>query len=485
MQEAAARDVTAVRAIETADRARTLWSDADRAWASRAAAEVEGESAAPLAFLARRASLALERLSERNPAVGRVVRAFAWRRWITPVTVASAFVAGVAVDQIGSGGRVNILAPPALGLLAWNLVVYALLAAKAITGVAHGGRAAGPLQRIVGRLAGASPRLPKIAAGAPLSTALASFAADWSRLAAPLYTARAARVLHLAAAAMGAGVITGLYLRGIAFEYRATWQSTFLDAEHVRGLLAWALAPGSLATGIPVPPVGEIASIRSSGALASENAARWLHLYAATLLIVVIGPRLALAAIDGWIERRRARRLPVALDEPYFRRLLRGVRGGPVHVQAIPYSYAVPPAAAEGLASIVERAFGARSRLTVAPAVAYGSEDSLPSTLIANDAGTVIALFNVTATPEIESHGAFVTAVAHLAGRGRDLFALVDESAYRARWPDDEHRLAERRAAWRDLLYVRRVPALFADLGDPDLAAAEAAIEAVLEASPR
>jgi len=60
MNEKNALEVTAVRAIETSDRGRTLWSDADRAWASRAAAEVVGEGASVDAFVARRAKLALE-----------------------------------------------------------------------------------------------------------------------------------------------------------------------------------------------------------------------------------------------------------------------------------------------------------------------------------------------------------------------------------------------------------------------------------------
>ena len=40
MDEARALDVVAVRAVEAADSARALWSDDERAWASRAAAEV-------------------------------------------------------------------------------------------------------------------------------------------------------------------------------------------------------------------------------------------------------------------------------------------------------------------------------------------------------------------------------------------------------------------------------------------------------------
>jgi hypothetical protein len=116
-------------------------------------------------------------------------------------------------------------------------------------------------------------------ASAPLANAIAAFTAAWTERAAPLYAVRAARVLHLAAAVFAAGVLTGMYVRGLAFEYRASWESTFLGPETVYALLAFALAPGAWLTGIGVPDVAHIASIRTGADPGSENAALWLHLY--------------------------------------------------------------------------------------------------------------------------------------------------------------------------------------------------------------
>jgi hypothetical protein len=82
MDERAALAVTAGRAVETSDRARSLWSDADRAWASRAASETVGANAAAESFLARRASIALERLGGRVKALPRTVHALQWRPWV-------------------------------------------------------------------------------------------------------------------------------------------------------------------------------------------------------------------------------------------------------------------------------------------------------------------------------------------------------------------------------------------------------------------
>ena len=51
---------------------------------------------------------------------------------------------------------------------------------------------------------------------------------------------------------------------------------------------------------------------------------------------------------------------------------------------------------------------------------------------------------------------------------------LVDESAFLARWGDDDARREERRAVWRELVEAHGGVPVFVDLADPDLAAAEA-----------
>ncbi|MBK7743748.1 MAG: hypothetical protein IPI40_08730 [Betaproteobacteria bacterium] len=128
MDEFSALEVTAMRAVETRDRARLLWTDADRSWASRAAAEVVGEHADTPTFIARRARLTLERIGETHPSLPRAVRALRWRPWVGWSIVVGALILGVAVDRIGGAQRVNLLAPPVFALLAWNLGVYVALA---------------------------------------------------------------------------------------------------------------------------------------------------------------------------------------------------------------------------------------------------------------------------------------------------------------------------------------------------------------------
>lgn len=473
--EHAALPIVAVRAIEKSDRTRTLWTDEDRAWASRAAAEMVGAGGAAEKFVGARARLALERMGERFKALPRAVHALRWRPWVGVLVVAAAFVAGVAVDQVGGARRINLLALPLILLLLWNLAVYLVLVVGFV--VRYGETAPmGPLRALVVRLAGgrAGPARGELAA------AIAEFAGDWWQLATPLYAVRAARILHLASALFALGLVTGLYVRGLAFEYHATWESTFLDAATVRSLLAGMLLPGSALSGIPVPAVADVAAIRAP---AGENAARWLHLIAATVAVVVIVPRLLFALWMWLVERHRQRNMPLALDEPYMARLLRGFRGGPLRVHVVPYSYTMPAAATSGIERLVRGAFGANASLTIRAPVPYGAEDALAAGQSPERPASVIALFNATATPELEAHGAFLGALAGTIVPGGTLVALVDEGAFRDRWDGEPARLEARRAAWRALCVDRRIPCVFAALTAPDLAVATTDLERALEGS--
>ena len=243
MNEAAAREATLVRAIETTDAGRAVWSDEDRAWATRAAGEIAGSDAAPDVFIARRASLALERLQARHPAFGRALRAVTWRSWIAPGLAVAAFVLGIAADQVGPSHRVNVLAFPLLGLLVWNVAVYALIALRGVWGlVSPRGRALGPLARAIARLGRAAPREPGVR-DAAVSTVLGVFFAEWARSSAPLAAARIGRSLHVAAFALALGAIAACT--------SADWCSSTAPAGRARSsarkrctrLLAFVLGP--------------------------------------------------------------------------------------------------------------------------------------------------------------------------------------------------------------------------------------------------
>jgi hypothetical protein len=477
MNERAAREVVLVRVLETSDGTREILGDADRVWAGRAAAEIVGEHAAAEVFVARRAALVLERFAERFPGVRASSHGFAARRWLAPAAALVAFIVGAAGVDIGPAHRINLLAPPVVALLVWNIAVYVTLVAAAVA-PRHRWHAPGPIGRaVVKAWRDVSRPARKAAAPPPLAVALAHFAVDWPALAMPLWQQRAARLLNACAAAIALGAVAGLHVRGIALEYRAGWQSTFLDATDVARLLHVVLAPGAWLTGIAIPGAAHLDTIAAGSA--GENAAAWIHLYAATILLVVVVPRLALAGFASWRERRLARRFPIVLDAPYFRRLLQAWREGAVHVIALPYSFDVPAANREGLANLMTRVFQSAVDIGWCHPVTYG-DDALPDLSAPTTAG-VVAVFNLGATPERENHGAFVAALARVIGARAPLIAIVDTTEFAARFDDRPQRIAEREASWRQALEPLGVEPLFVRLAHPDLSESGAALAARFE----
>ncbi len=506
MNEAAARQVLLVRALEGAESPGRPLTEDDRGYAARAAAELvrwqaaeKGERAGAEAFVARRAELLTARFAERSPKAHRAVEALRWRPWIGVVLPLAALAIGAAAEHIADRGRVSILAFPLLGIVAWNLAVYLWLAVRKFPGLAAGeGGTSGWTRRLV---AGVRADLGRRVQG-PLAGALGNFAVDWARRSAPLVAARAARVLHLSAALLAAGAMAGLYVRGLAFEYRAGWESTFLDANAVHAILSFYLQPAAWILGQPFPAVEQIAALQWGGAATGENAARWIHLHATTALLAVVVPRLALAAIAWNRERALSAGFPLEFGEPYFRRVLADWRESPAHVRVAAYAYTPSEAAAEGLHKLAAHLFGRDVRVHSAPPVAYGGEDELAAHLGTQPPSTgsgsterpdtpppasgstarpdtpapdlAIALFNLGSTPETENHGVFLDA---LAGQARsNLVVLVDESPYRKRLGAQagaDARLAERRQSWSGFAESRGLRAVFADLEAPDLAAVE------------
>ncbi|WP_428423270.1 DUF2868 domain-containing protein [Methylibium sp.] len=468
-----ARQVLLVRSFEAPPT--PPWTPADAAWASEQAARAGGERAAPAALIAQRARIAITRLTEREPAVRTVLAATAWPAWLGNVLMVLALLAGIATDAIGPSQRINILAPPLLALLAWNLVVYAALALSGLRAQRRG--PAAPADR--GGIRRALNRLVERAGAASLrrasSPALRRFVSGWAEASAALHGARIAALLHAAAAAFAIGALASLYLRGLAFEYRAGWDSTFLTPQHVHQLLSLVLAPASALAQLPLPDVARLASLRFSAG-PGENAARWIHLHALTIALAVLLPRALLALAAAWRARRLTQHFPLRLDEPYYQRLLPACDGEPRPVQVLPYSYQLPPALQPALAAVLARGLGPHVALTVSEPVPLGGEDELAALPQRAPRSTVIALFALTATPERENHGAFVQALAARAPAGQRLAVLVDESGFRARFGDADGatRREQRRAAWRQMLGELGQAPVFVDLAAPDLDAVEA-----------
>jgi len=464
LDEAAARRVLMVQALETGPLAGAPWTAEDRALVTRLARETTPADAAPEHYLDERARHALHMLAPRDKAVSRWVERRLWRPgWMLLALLLGAAL-GLAVDAVGGSQHINLLAPPVWALIAWNGVVYLglLLPASLVPRRARAWLA----RRLAGRSGGSAP--------------LEACSQAWARHAWPLAVARAALLLHVTAAAVAAGVVAGLYLRGLVLDFRVGWQSTFLDPATVQAVLATLLAPAVALTGIAVPDALALEALRTGpGEMASAPAAPWIHLYAAMLALFVVLPRLGLAVWSGWRGAWLSRRIALPRDDPYFQRLLREHRGGIPRVQVLPHGAAPTPQAALGLRALLAKVLGPGLQLTVVAPTPYGDEEAAER--IAAEAGTTLrlALVDLGATPEEDTHGRFLQAL-RAAVPGVPLLLLADTSAFDRRFAGMPGRQAERCLAWQQLAEAQGVGWVAVALEAPDTTAAEAAIEAAL-----
>ena len=314
-------------------------------------------------LLGTRAANLRARIAARHPVSETILALADGPAWLAWVPVILGLALGASLSALDGSRRIDVLAFPLFGLIAWNLILYFVLLLRLAR---YRGRA--PAALLPGALArAASGYVMRLAArsrafDALFAKALERFAQEWFAAAKPLLLARAAMVLHLAAAAVGVGLVAGLYFRGLVLDYQAGWESTFLDASGVHRVLAAIYGPASWITGIPIPDAAQLEALRWQGGKGGGSADSWIHLLAATCAIYVVVPRLVLA-IFAWLSAQaRARHTPLPDSMPaYFRASFAGVEGSIERgtVLICPYAYEPSSEAMERLRKWLPTVVGA------------------------------------------------------------------------------------------------------------------------------
>ncbi len=326
LTEHQARCLLLAEAVETTDVRGELLSDSERdqidtqAAAATNPAAAAGKHGEVGAILLLRSQLVLKALESRASALVALQRPSSWQRalsWFVPLL---ALCMGIATDLVANPRRVDLLSLPLLGVVLWNLVVYAavLLAAMRPATAPHT-----PLIAALGRWFDGWVPWRRFGAAVRARCA-AAFFKTWYPLCARLDSLRLQAIFHFAAAAWGAGVAVSLLLRGLVVQYRAGWESTFLDAEQVYALLNILFMPVVALFSLAPFTLQDIAAMRfDSGTQgAVEQGRRWAWLCAGLLMVLVVLPRMSLAALAWWRVQRASQQLSVNMGSPYFQRLL-------------------------------------------------------------------------------------------------------------------------------------------------------------------
>ena len=471
LPEARAQAVVLVRALEEVDRKGALIDLAER---HRATEEARKEFPKGDRWLAHRAQRLREGLEKHIPYLPRLLRWTRPGRGLLPPVVLGMLVLGLLTQALdrGSGRLIQVLAAPLLVLVAWNVVSMALLLVShwLPLGTLVRPLTDGALSVWQNRLRSRVGSLPRSSSGDEttdtlVSRALGTYLDAWFPTVLPLATLRLRRLLHAGAGALVAGVVLGMYLRGLVWEYRVTWESTFLGTETVQALLDFVLAPAASLLGQPVP---EVAALRSPE---SGLAAPWIHLYAATAALFVLLPRGLLFFFESLRVVRAQRSLRVELPEAYERRLLAAGSAEARRVEILPYSLRLASGEGEALKALLFDFFGPRTALHLRPGAEYGAEaDDLDPV----NGRCLVILFNLAQTPESEVHGELLRGLAPNLLDGQAMVVLVEGGGYRRRLHGDDpeaaresSRLTQRRRAWDRVLKEAGVAAVYVDLSRP------------------
>lgn len=450
-----------VRQTATQEAARSL---------SREAPAVEQDR-----FFEERARAVIAYLASHHPAIEAATSLTHRLRLLGPAILAVAAGLGAASQILGSEPFINILSFPLIGILGWNAGVYLL---GAVQSLARWRRGPGPVPEGESGISpdGAGTRLsewlecPGTGRAPPdlpplLRQGLGDFRRRWHRLHAPITLHRLRSLLHLAAATLAAAALAGMYAKGIANEYRAYWESTFLTPASLHHALRLVLGPASFVSGIPIPDAASLATLRRSPAdsqpAGGEIADRWIHLYALTIALFVIGPRLLLAFGQAGAARigeaaLDPRSLPAA--GLYFERILAEALGTALPVRAFSYCHRLSPTAEAALRRDLENALAVPVRIDWMDPVPLGGEAGFLDSLAraaADLPAHLVLVADLAATPEDETHGELVRQTRDMLAREAPetrLHLRLDAEAYdasRRRLADFSVRRSDRVAAWR------------------------------------
>jgi hypothetical protein len=322
LDEADARRLLLAQAVEAGDPHGKLMSPVERDALETAALAASREAGAnalpePRRYLLERASRILAHLENRHPRLAALQKESAWQPVLALGLPLVALLMGAGLDRIGNPKQVNMLSPPLLVFLLWNVVIYLGLLAAPLLALARAGRGR-PLDALQQSLA--TGNLAGRLKGSLHNSVATQFRLRWWRAAGRMESWRLQKVLHSSAAAWAIGVALSIAIGGLVREYRVGWESTLLELPQVHAILRTVFAP--VVALLPLEPFS-LADLQrmhfgSGVEVARDEARRWVMLYIALLMIVVVVPRALLAAYAGWRQRRASRAIRVDLRDPYF-----------------------------------------------------------------------------------------------------------------------------------------------------------------------
>lgn len=392
---------------------------------------------------------------------------------IGSVLAVLAFVGGILTNEFSvTDNRINLLSPPLLGVIAWNLIVYCWIAAALVFN-----RGKSPIGYI--RRTFASAVLKLQTRGSHGQEALVSFYGKWTEAELPLLRGRIAEILHFSAALFGLGLIASIGIHGWGTEYTVGWESTWLSDKPAAVLtfinLFYGMIPVNADLFNQLTP--QVIESMKFGAGHGQNAAPWLVQLFYIISLIVVVPRILLGLYAYAKARYIENHFPIDLDSVYYSNILRQWRGQTMLIQIIPFSYPLTDKVKDGIQKFASELHPENSRCIFSEA--QHENTKLPE-IPAGEQTEVIAVFAMTSTPETEVQGRFIAELKQKALDSKALLRVViDTSGFLTRFANTPQRIAERKKNWSNFLAPYGVSFAFVNLTDADTKDAAAQFEQV------
>jgi hypothetical protein len=371
------------------------------------------------------------------------------RAWIILGWVLAA-VLGYAMAGFGQEAEFNLLALPLVGLLLWNGLVMAFSLLMELQKESRSPWVewlAIRLSPVVGDRGGADAE-PQTGMTVDQRFAQLTLAPAFER-----WQRRFRAWLHIAAALLALGSAIGLYARGWSKEYRAVWESTLISEARAQSFFGALFQPAAATLHLPLPLDQLPAMHRTHGQVTTPAPALpWIHLYAGTLLVLVILPRGLLAAFTAWRAHQViGKKLRAIGWQSYLVRTLRAIEGGQETITVLVHATDATPTHREVWARGVRERFGQMTEPEFVT-IALGDEDDFAAAWKPAHP-RVVLVFNLATTPEIEVQRRLVLDVKQaLTSRQRagELLVLLDATSIGNRWSPEK--LAGREKLWTDMI---------------------------------
>ncbi|MEY4482749.1 MAG: hypothetical protein RL693_201, partial [Verrucomicrobiota bacterium] len=432
-----------IRAIEESDAESRVWDKATVREVTVETGKTTGND--PDRFLVHRAARLAARVK-----IASILPALEVRElpsWISGLGWLGAFGIGWWLAALGQEREINLLALPLIGILLWNATMVVL---TVVTGFSKTQPLKASITVNVNRSAlqqGGGVGEAETSRHALEEDCRNRFQTLTQKAVMQRSGVRFRVWLHLAAAILALGTVSGMYARGWSKEYRAVWESTLLDEAGAGRFLGTLFKPAAKVTGVVIP-LGSLPEMRRrSGEPAPHPgpALPWIHLYAATLGLFVIVPRFLLVLLELRRADGVARHLMKEEDwQTYAERLLASADGDGAAVEILTYGLSESEASHDRWRLWARQQWQDLGKAEF-HAVPVGREaefvkDWKPS------ATRVLVIFNLSGTPEVEVHRWLAEALLERKERTMMLLAL-DDTDLKSRWStfaDAEQRLKER-----------------------------------------